>query len=85
MRSSVGRAGNRIEKELWSVFPRRAFRAGRISEVGGHFEKFHPWNFCESQSKNAILALLHVSNSYLFETLVAYPCAAGHFELVEAL
>jgi hypothetical protein len=28
-------------------------------------------------------ALLHGSNSYLFEPCAAYPYAAGHFELIE--
>jgi len=39
--------------------------------------------FFESQSKNAIFASLHFSNSYLFENCAAYPYTAGHFELIE--
>ncbi|MGH8658444.1 MAG: hypothetical protein ACREV4_08215, partial [Gammaproteobacteria bacterium] len=49
----------------------------------GHFEKFHPWNFSHRKAKNASFALLHFSNSHLFEKWAAYPYAAGHFELIE--
>ncbi len=34
--------------------------------------------FSRSQSKKAILALLSVSNSYLFQTAAAYPYTAGY-------
>ncbi len=39
--------------------------------------------FFTSQSKNAIFALLHGSNSYLFEPCATDPYTAGHFELIE--